>query len=283
MKILVTGATGHLGSLVVEALLKKAPAADLAVSVRNPEKAAYLEAQGVDVRYGDFTRPETLTAAFAGIDRLLLISSDSGNRIDMHQAAVTAARQAGVRFIAYTSLNHAPESTLSLGVDHRATEEAILKSGIPYSFLRNNWYVENEAGTILAAAQGAPWVHANGSAKIGWAARADYAQAAAAVIAGQGHENTIYELSGPLRTQADLAAITGEVLSRDIPVQNVDDAAYANMLRGAGLPEATVDMVVGMQEAIREGALAYESSTMEQLLGRPLLPLREVIQSIIGK
>ncbi|MFK0523656.1 SDR family oxidoreductase [Paenibacillus illinoisensis] len=285
MKILVTGATGHLGSLVVEALLKTVSAGDLAVSVRNPEKAEALRAQGVDVRHGDFDQPDTLAKAFTGVDRLLLISTDGDNetRIRQHQAAVNAAKSAGVGFIAYTSVVNAENNTLSLAEVHRATEQAIRESGIPYSFLRNNWYLENEAGSAQAAAQGAPWVHATNDSQVGWATRCDYAHAAAAVLTGEGHENSVYELSGKLRTQAELAAIVGEVLGQDINVQNVDDAAYADIMKGAGLPDFVVSMLVDMQSAIREGALAVESDTLEKLLGRPAQPLSEGVKAILGK
>ncbi|WP_433745709.1 SDR family oxidoreductase [Paenibacillus amylolyticus] len=285
MKILVTGATGQLGSLVVEALLKTDSAKDLAVSVRNPEKAEALRAQGIDVRHGDFDQPETLEKAFAGVDRLLLISTDGDNetRIRQHQAAVDAAKKAGVDFIAYTSVVNAEKNTLSLAEVHRATEKAIRESGIPYSFLRNNWYLENEAGSVQAAAQGAPWVHATNNSQVGWATRSDYAHAAAVVLASEGHENTVYELSGKLRTQAELAAIVGEVLGQEINVQNVDDAAYADIMKGAGLPDFVVSMLVDMQSAIREGALAVESDTLEKLLGRPAQPLNEGIKAIVGQ
>lgn len=284
MKYLVTGATGHLGSFVVEALLKKVPASELAVSVRNPEKAQHLSAQGVEVRHGDFDQPESLAAAFAGVERLLLISADGDNetRIRQHETAVQAAKNAGVQFIAYTSVAKADESTLGLAKVHRATEKAIRESGIAYSLLRNNWYLENEGGSVQAAAQGAPWVHATGSAKVGWATRSDYAHAAAAVLAGEGHDNSVYELSGKPITQAELAAIAGEVLGKDIPVQNVDSAAYAEIMKGAGLPEFVVSMLVDMQSAIAQGALDVESDTLEQLLGRPAQPLSEGIKALLG-
>lgn len=284
MKYLVTGATGHLGSFVVEALLKKVPASELAVSVRHPEKAQHLSAQGVEVRHGDFDQPESLAAAFAGVERLLLISADGDNetRIRQHETAVQAAKNAGVQFIAYTSVAKADESTLGLAEVHRATEKAIRESGIAYSLLRNNWYLENEGGSVQAAAQGAPWVHATGSAKVGWATRSDYAHAAAAVLAGEGHDNTVYELSGKPITQAELAAIAGEVLGKDIPVQNVDSAAYAEIMKGAGLPDFVVSMLVDMQSAIAQGALDVESNTLEQLLGRPAQPLSEGIKALLG-
>lgn len=178
MKILVTGATGKLGTKVVETLLKTVPANQLAVSVRNPEKAEELRTRGVDVRQGDFDRPETLDTAFAGIDRLLIISADGDNetRIRQHSNAVVAAERAGVKFIAYTSLANAKESKNFLAPTHQATEESILKTGIPYSFLRNNWYLENEISSIQGVQAGAPWVTSAGNGKVGWALQQDYAK-----------------------------------------------------------------------------------------------------------
>lgn len=283
MKILVTGATGQLGALVVDKLLQTIPASDLAVSVRNPEKAEHLQAKGVDVRHGDFEQPETLEKAFAGVDRLLIISTAGENRIDQHKAAVDAAQKSGVSFIAYTSVVNAQHNTGALAVDHRATENFIRETGIPYSILRNNWYIENEAGSIQAANQGAPWVYATDSAKVGWATRLDYAHAAAAVLTEEGHENTVYELSGQLRTLEQLVEIVSEVLGQNVQVLNVNDEAYADIMRGAGLPDFLVAMLTDMQKAIREGALAIESNDLEKLLGRPAQPLNEAIRAIVGK
>lgn len=285
MKILVTGATGQLGSLVVDTLLKSVPPERLAVSVRNPEKAEHLRRQGVDVRQGDFDRPETLGAAFAGVDRMLLISTDGDNetRIRQHRTAVEAAKAAGVRFLAYTSLANADRSTLSLADVHRATEEAIRQSGIPYCFLRNNWYLENEIGTIQAVLGGAPWVTAAGSGRVGWALRRDYAEAAATVLRSEGHENAVYELSNKPATYDELAAQLAEVLGREVPVQHVDDATYAETMKGAGLPEPVVSMLVGIQQAIREGALDVESDHFEKLLGRPATPLKEALRAILPR
>jgi NAD(P)H dehydrogenase (quinone) len=284
MKMLVTGATGKLGSKVVETLLKTVPANQLAVSVRNPEKAEGLRARGVEVRQGDFDRPETLDTAFAGIDRLLIISADGDNetRIRQHTNAVAAAERAGVKFIAYTSLANAKESKNFLAPTHQATEEAILKTGIPYSFLRNNWYLENEISSIQGVLAGAPWVTSAGNGKVGWALQQDYAEAAAAVLSGNGHENTIYELSGKLLTQEELASALGTVLGKEVPVQQVDDATYADIMKGAGVPDFLIPMLVDIQKGIREGTLEIESNDFEKLLGRPCTPITEALTQIVN-
>lgn len=285
MKILVTGVTGKLGSIVIETLLETVPANNLAVSVRNPEKAESLRARGVDVRHGDFDQPETLDKAFAGIDRLLIVSTDGDNetRIRQHTAAVKAAQRANVGFIAYTSLGNASENPIFLAPVHRATEEAIKNTGIAYSFLRNNWYLENEISSIQAVLGGAPWLTSAGSGKVGWATRRDYAQAAASVLAGEGHENSVYELSGKLATQEELASILAGVLGREVPVQQVDDETYASIMISAGVPEPVVPILVGIQSAIREGALEVESNDFQKLLGRPSTPIEEGLRQIVSE
>lgn len=283
MKLLVTGATGKLGTKIVDALLKTVPANQLAVSVRNPEKAEGIKTRGVEVRQGDFDRPETLDTAFKGIDRLLIISADGDNetRIRQHTNAVAAAERTGVKFIVYTSIANAQESKNMLAPTHKATEEAILKTGIPYSFLRNNWYLENESPSIQGVLAGAPWVTSAGTGKVGWALQQDYAEAAAAVLAGNGHENTIYELSGKLLTQEEFTSALGAVLGKEVPVQQVDDASYAEIMKGAGVPEFLIPFLVGIQKDIREGTLEIESSDFEKLLGRPATPLSKGLSQIV--
>ncbi|WP_419888345.1 SDR family oxidoreductase [Neobacillus niacini] len=284
MKILVTGATGKLGSKVVESLLKSIPARELVVSVRNPEKAEGLRSRGVEVRHGDFDHPETLENAFKGIDRLLIISADGDNetRIRQHTNAVQAADHAGVKFIAYTSLANATESKNIMAPPHIATEAAIIKTGIPYSFLRNNWYLENEIGSIQGAMAGAPWVTSAGEGKVGWALQQDYADAAAAVLVGSGHDNTVYELSGPLLTQEELAAALGNVMGKEVPVQQVSDEKYAEIMKGLGLPDFVIPIVVGIQESIRNGSLEVESNDFKKILGRPVAPINESLTELVN-
>lgn len=282
--MLVTGATGKLGSKIVETLLKKVPVNQLAVSVRNPEKAEGLRARGVDVRKGDFDYPETLDAAFAGVDRLLIISADGENetRIRQHANAIAAAERAGVKFIAYTSIANAKESANPLAPTHKATEEAIMKTGIPYSFLRNNWYLENEISSIQGVLAGAPWVTSAGNGKVGWALQQDYADAAVAVLTGSGHENTIYELSGKLLTQEEFVSALGNVLGKEVPVQQVDDKTYANIMKGAGVPDFLIPFLGEIQTGIREGTLEVESNDFEKLLGRSATPISDGLNQVVN-
>ncbi len=284
MRILVTGATGHLGAKVVEALLDSVPTDQVAASVRNVEKAEHLRARGVEVRRGDFDDVDSLARAFRGVQRLLLISTngDNATRLRQHRAAVAEAARAGVEFIAYTSLTRADGSPMALGQVHRETEAAIRATQIPFCFLRNNWYLENEAGTTQGAAAGAPVVTAAADGRIGWVLRDDLALATAAVLVGPGHENTVYELSGPPRTYADLAAAIGHVLDRPVPVEHIDVASYEHMLAGYGLPDFLVELLVDAQRAMRQGALDVESGDLERLLGRPATALPDGIARILA-
>jgi len=283
MKILVTGATGQLGSLVVEELLKLVPAEQIAVSVRDPKKAEHLAARGIDVRAADFNDYDSVVKAFAGADRVLIISTnDLANRIRQHTNAVNAAKEAGVQFIAYTSAPNAASSPLLLAESHKQTEEAILGTGIPYAFLRNNWYLENEMGTFRAVLNGAPWVIASEQGKVGWALRRDYAEAAARVLAGQGHENKIYELGGKLRTQEELSQIFASVTGRAVQVQYVDEATYSGILEQTGMPKPVADAFAKVQTQIGEGALEVDGSDLDRLLGRAPTPPEDGIRALLN-
>lgn len=283
MKILVTGATGKFGSIVVNRLREKIGTSDLMVSVRDTQKALHLEQAGIEVRQGDFDQPEALVKTFQGVDRLLIISTDGDNetRIRQHLAAVDAAKKAKVGLIVYTSVAKADESTLGLAQVHRTTEEAIKASGIPYRILRNNWYLENEVGSLQGAAAGAPWVTAAGAGKVGWALRREYAQAAANALLLDETENKVYELSGPLYSQREVVAVVENVLGRSIPFIEVDDEAYLQGLKQAGFPDFVADMIGGIQKAIREKALEVESDDFEKLLGHSLVGLKTAIEEVL--
>ena len=286
MKILVTGATGMLGTKVVEALLKKGvPAESLAIATRNPVKAQKFALQGIDVRQADYEDPLSLEQAFAGIQRLLLISSqgDDDTRIVHHKNAVFAAKAAGVNFIAYTSLSKPDNSHLSIAQVHRITEKLIHETGIPYAFLRNNWYIENEIGTVKAIMAGDPLVTSAGNGRVGWVPRIDYAEAAAVVLGTDGHENKIYELSGIPATYADMANILSTLLNKEVPVLHVDDEAYRQTLINNHVPEGLLDFYVDIQQAIRQGDLDVVSEDLPLLLNRPAITLQESLTEIIHR
>ena len=277
--IVVTAATGQLGRLVVENLLTKVPAEQIVAAVRTPAKAADLAERGVQVREADYDRPETLQAAVAGADRILLISgSEIGRRVPQHQAVIDAARNAGVSLLAYTSVLHADTSTLAVAAEHKATEEAIKASGLSYSLLRNGWYSENY---IAAAQQGTvsgTIIGSAGEGRVASASRADYAAAAAVVLTSDGHGNTVHELSGDTSwTMADLAAdvtgITGtSVVYRDVPAET-----HVKALVEAGLPPEVAQMFAAMDASTADGSLADTSGDLSRLIDRPTTPLRETL------
>ncbi|WP_219366682.1 SDR family oxidoreductase, partial [Enterobacter chuandaensis] len=195
--IAITGATGQLGQHVIEELLKTVPANQIVAIVRNPAKAEALSNQGIVVRQADYADEAAFTAALSGVDKLLLISSSEvGQRAAQHQNVINAAKAAGVKFIAYTSLLHADKSPLGLHVEHVETEKALAESGVPYALLRNGWYTENYLASAPPALEHGVFIGAAGEGKIASATRADYAAAAARVIAEEGHAGKVYELAG---------------------------------------------------------------------------------------
>lgn len=165
---------------------------------------------------------------------------------------------------------------------HVVTEEAIRESGIPYAFLRNNWYLENELASIQGVIDGAPWVTAARDGKVGWALQQDYAEAAANVLLKEQQESAVYELSGPLLTQRELVNALSEVLGRDVMLQEVNLEAYEETMRGAGMPESIVSLLVGIQKSIRQGTLEVHDSDFEPVLGRPVTPIQEALRELIG-
>ncbi|GAA2818000.1 SDR family oxidoreductase [Crossiella cryophila] len=282
MTIVVTGATGQLGRLVVQHLLTKVPADQVIGSVRNPDKGADL---GIELRHGDFDRPETLAAAFAGADKLLIISTDgegAAERVRQHTNAVQAAKAAGVQHILYTSLTSADTATIVLADTHRPTEEVIKASGIPYTILRNNWYFENDLGTIAGALATGALATSSRSGRFAPAARADFAAAAAAALTTEGHQNTIYELGGPVSySYADFAKLISEAAGKDVEYVEISPAEAKAGLLAAGLPEGLAGLIVDSYRAIGEGELDVPRGDLEKLIGRPALPLREFIAQAV--
>ncbi len=282
--IVVTGATGQLGRLVVEDLLTRVPAGQIVAAVRTPEKASDLAERGVKVREADYDRPQTLTSAFEGAEKVLLISgSEVGRRVPQHQAVIDAARQAGVSLLAYTSVLHADTSTLPVAPEHRATEEAIKASGLTYSLLRNGWYNENYIPTAQQGAAAGTIIGSARDGRIAAASRADYAAAAAVVLTGDGHADTVYELSGDTAfTMADLAADTAAVTGVPVVYQDLPADAHAKALTEAGVPEEFVQMLVAIDAGTADGQLADTTGELSRLIGRPTTPLRATLAAALG-
>jgi len=216
MKIGVTGATGQLGRLVVEKLKEKGLAENVVALVRTPQKAADL---AVEAREFDYNNPIQLVGALNGIDKLVLISGNElGQRATQHANVIESAKKAGVKWVVYTSLLHADTSTLSLAPEHLATEKTLQASGLPYTILRNGWYTENYTGSVAGAVAAGAFIGSAGEGKISSAARADFAEAAVAVVTGTGHENKVYELAGDASyTLAELAAEISKQTGKAIP------------------------------------------------------------------
>lgn len=279
--IVVTGATGKLGRIVVDELLKKVPAREIAVAVRSPEKAADLASRGVEVRRADYGKPETLAGALAGAEKLLLISSSEvGQRATQHRAVVEAAKKAGVRLIAYTSILHADTSTLALAAEHKATEEAIRASGIPFVLLRNGWYTENYSENLEPALKQGALVGSAGEGHIAAATREDYAAAAVTVLTGAGHDNKVYELAGDRPfTMSELAAEVARQAGKPVVYQDLPPARYKDILVGVGLPLPYAEILVDADVGASRGGLDDSSGDLRRLLGRPTTPLSKAISS----
>jgi NAD(P)H dehydrogenase (quinone) len=278
MTIVVTGATGHLGHLIVEALLKRGVSpSEIVAGGRNLDKLDDLAEQGVTVVPLDYDDPSTLDAAFTGIETLMLVSaSEPGKRVPQHKAAIDAAVAAGVKRIVYTSAPRATTSALVLAPEHKATEELIAASGVPATILRNNWYSENYAGTAAQSAQSGVLVSSVRDGLVASASRKDYADAAAVVITSPGHEGKVYELSGDVAwTQDDLAAAISQVTGVTVVYTPVSTEEHAAILRSAGLDEGTIGFVTALDANIAQGDLSETSGELRELIGRPTTPLAE--------
>lgn len=279
-RILVTGASGQLGGLVVAALLETTPAAEVAVTVRNPDAAGGLAALGVQVHAADYTQPNTLDKAFAGVDRLLLISSSEiGRRIPQHRNVIEAAKRAGVALLAYTSLLHADVSPLALAAEHRDTEALLRASGIPFVVLRNGWYNENDAAAAPAAVSHRAVMGSAGEGRISAASRADYAAAAAAVLtAPEDVAGRTYELAGDdAYTKSELAAEIARQSGQAMTYVDLPEAGYKAALIGAGLPEELAALLSDSDVGASKGGLFDESRQLSKLIGRATTPMAATI------
>jgi NAD(P)H dehydrogenase (quinone) len=276
MKIAITGATGQLGRLVVNKLKESVPAENIVALVRSKEKAADL---GVEAREANYDKPETLAGAFDGVDTLLLISgSEVGKRAAQHNNVIDAAKKAGVQWIVYTSLLRADTSSISLAAEHLATEAALKESGIPYTLLRNGWYTENYTGSIHGALAGGAFLGSAGEGKLSSAARADFAEAAVAVLTGEGHVGKVYELAGDdAYTLSELAAEISRQAGKEIPYKNLPQEEYAAVLESFGLPGGLTHAIAGWDVSASKGDLFDDGHQLSKLIDRPTTPLRDVV------
>ena len=278
MSIVVTGATGHLGRLTVEALLRRGIAAEqITATGRRTETLGDLAERGVSVRRADFNDPTSLREAFAGAEKVLLVpSSEVGQRVAQHTNVINAASEAGVGLIAYTSIPKADTSTLLLAEEHRATEQLLAESGIPHVVLRNGWYIENYTGQLPVYLEHGI-AGAAGEGRVSAATRADYAEAAAAVLAEDGHVGAIYELGGPAFTMPELAHVLSEVTGRSVSYTDLPVEQYTQVLVGAGLPDAVAAVFADGDRGVADGELYVSPVDLEHLIGRPATSLRDAV------
>ena len=275
----ITGATGQLGRLVIDTLLRRVPADQVVALVRDPAKADDLTNKGVVVREADYDRPETLPAALDGVERLLLISSDAvGVRARQHQVVIDAAKVTGVELLAYTSMLHADATPAKLAAEHKATEDAIAASGLPAAILRNGWYTENHLMGLSQALEHGAMVGAAGEGRFSSAGRADYAEAAAKVLTADDQAGKVYELAGDQAyTLAEFAAELSRQAGKPIEYRDLPEADYKGVLLGAGLPESLADALADEDIASREDTLYDDGHVLSAMLGRPTTPMRDTI------
>ncbi|WP_027476005.1 SDR family oxidoreductase [Curvibacter gracilis] len=282
--IVVTGANGQLGQLVIQSLLRSVPASQIVAAVRQPAKAGALAALGVQVREADYNRPDTLDTAFAGADKVLLISSSEvGQRLPQHQNVIDAAVRAGVKLLAYTSLLKADTSPLGLAAEHLATERALKASGLPHVLLRNGWYTENYLASVPAALAHGALIGSAGEGRIASAARADYADAAAAVLTQADQAGKVYELAGDSAyTLAELAAELSQATGKTIPYVNLPEADFKGALLQAGLPAPIAELLANSDAGAAQGGLYDGSGQLGRLIGRPTAALATQLRASLA-
>jgi NAD(P)H dehydrogenase (quinone) len=280
MRIAITGASGPLGRTTAGLLLDAVDPADVVLISRTPQALADLAARGAETRAGDFGDPSSLAAAFAGIERLLLISTDAvGTRLPEQQGAIAAAALAGVRHVVYTSVSQpTAENPAAVVPDHTATEQTLRESGLAWTALRNNIYAHMQVPTVQQAIAAGQLVTNAGDGGVAYVTREDCAATAVAVLTQDGHEDRAYDITGSQAvTAADLAALATEFGGKPVQLVQVDDGAYVTGLIGAGLPDPVARLIASIGTATREGFFGTVSTTVEDLTGRAPTPLRTVL------
>ncbi|MGW0245885.1 SDR family oxidoreductase [Nocardia goodfellowii] len=284
MTVAVTGASGQLGRLVVEALLRIGSTPVVAIA-RDPHKVADLAELGAEIRQASYDDPAALDRALAGVDRVLLISGNEfGKRVDQHTNVIRAAERAGVELLAYTSIPKGAENPLILAREHIGTEAVLAESTVPHVILRNGWYWENYLGGLAHAVETGVLNGAAGNGRVAAAARADYAEAAAKVLTTAGHAGRVYELGGDQRlTYAELAQEISAAAGKPVRYENLPESGYAAALTGAGLPAAYAETLADADAGIGHGVLDVDSGDLQKLLGRPSTPAVEVFRAALAR
>lgn len=279
MMIAITGANGQLGRLVIQQLLNTVPASHIVAAVRNLENAQDLATLGVQLRQADYDQPSSLMNAFQDVDKVLLISSSEvGWRVPQHKAVIEAAKNAGVKLLAYTSLLHADRSTLALAGEHLATEQLLADSGLPYTLLRNGWYTENYLAAIPVALNYGVLAGCAKEGRIASASRADYAAAAAAVLTKEDQAGLVYELAGDeAYSLTELAAEISLQSGKTVVYQDMAEADYYAMLQQAGLPDGLAHILADSDTAASKGDLFDQSQQLSQLTGKATLSLKAAV------
>ncbi|MDQ1595502.1 MAG: hypothetical protein QOH40_2058 [Arthrobacter pascens] len=284
MTIVITGATGQLGRLVVEALLSRnVPAGQIVAGGRDLAKIADLAERGVQVRRIDYDDAGSLRQAFTGAEKVLLVSgSEVGQRLSQHRNAIEAAKESGVSLIAYTSVANAESTAMQLATEHQATETALRDSGVPFALLRNGWYLENYTDQLSVQLQHGAVLGSAGDGRVSAAARADYAEAAAAVLISEGQEGKVYELGGDVPfTLSELAGEVSAAAGRPVKYQDLPAEQYTQVLVDAGLPEAYAAILADSDLGIARGDLLVTSGDLSRLIGRPVTPMRDAVQAAV--
>jgi NAD(P)H dehydrogenase (quinone) len=286
MSLVITGATGHLGRLVVENLLERGvPAGDIVAAGRDATKIKDLGDLGVAVRAIDYDDPDTLGGLFHEGDEVLLVSgSEPGRRARQHQNVIDAAARAGAGLLAYTSIANADTTTMRLAEEHQATEAAVRASGVPFVLLRNSWYIENYTDRLGIILEHGALLGSAGDGRVSGATRADYAAAAAAVLAGTGHAGRAYELGGDRAfTMAELTAEISAQTGRDVSYRDLPVAEYAQVLVGAGLPEPAAGILADSDRGLARGDLLVQGGDLRRLIGRPSTTLRDAVADALSR
>lgn len=284
--IVITGAAGHLGRLTIAALLHRAPAAHIIGLVRNVAAAQDIAARGVELRQADYNDPATLASALAGADKVLLVSSNEvGQRLVQHRNVIDAAKFAGVKLLVYTSVLRADTSPLSLAIEHRATEEYLRTAGVPAAVLRNGWYTENYTDNLAAVLQHGALLGSARDGRIAAAARADFAAAAAVVLADNplAHVGKVYELAGDdAFTLTEYAAEVARQTGKPIAYCDLPQVEYKAVLQQAGVPEAFAQIFAESDAHAAEGCLYDDGRVLSRLIGRPTTRLADSVATALA-